>query len=211
MPAYCFLGCPWPIRSSSARSTIWRLPGALCSSRIRSAAWLPHIGPHCCSSHCQGTWQHDLPKGTQSTVVSCTASVGRWEMQLWGLSAHADHSQHREVITVSGEVSLAGWGARSGTRSRLRAAISVTALLLRCPMPLIDLPPCAGLQDMPAQSLLCTWMLCLLRTCKVLLPHHAPRDFKMVEWAKMHWQPLWKVYPGLVSWISQPWLCFHSF
>lgn len=114
MPAYCFLGCPWPIRSSSARSTIWRLPGALCSSRIRSAAWLPHVGPHCCSSHCQGTWQHDLPKGTHSTVVSCTASVGRWEMQLWGLSAHADHSQHREVITVSGEVSLHNYWCPKG-------------------------------------------------------------------------------------------------
>lgn len=56
-------------------------PAAVC--RIRSAAWLSHVGPHHCSSHCQGTQQH-LSKCTQNTVLSSTACWGRQEMQVWG-------------------------------------------------------------------------------------------------------------------------------
>lgn len=172
-------------------------PAAVC--RIRSAAWLSHVGPHHCSSHCQGTQQH-LSKCTQNTVLSSTAccgqagnaGVGGYLLMLWLFPGQWS-------FLMSGYVSLhdylvvcvprAEWGARSGAWSRLRAAISVTALLLGgwdVPCQLVDLPPCAGLQDTPALSLLRTWMLCLFRVVKVVVPHCPPRDFKMVEMAKMH-------------------------
>lgn len=67
---------------------------------------------------------------------------------------------------------------------------------LGCPMPTCRSPTLCWAAGHASTVSLCTWMLCVLRTCKVVLPHHPPRDFKMVEMAKMHYQLLWKVHPG---------------
>lgn len=169
-------------------------PAAVC--RVRSALWLSHVGLPCCSSPCQDPWQHSFLKVHKAQWWAPQPAVGRQEMQVGVICSCCGYSQDSEGNNVW--LSLITW--LSGglcPQSWVRCQVWDTVQAESChqchfsalggwdaPCLLGDLPPCAGLQDMPAQSLLCTSMLCLLRTCKVILPCHPPRDFKRVERAK---------------------------